>query len=187
MKDLMNILNSAPEQIGRNKFVPSPTEIRNKYQKEVNDLILNPRSKFRTNTVEEALPLDEQKIQALCKKQKQFKTANKIIKFAVGFVFVYFLVVGALAGITATAVLASLPLIPICLAIGAYVKIKTSLFTVQKHVHVSKNFEDFMVENFDSYYRFDVRLHGIYSRWKNEVKALSNKIQFARKEAALNL
>ncbi len=95
--------------------------------------------------------------------------------------------VGALAGITATAFLASLPLIPICLAIGAYVKNKTSLFTVQKHVYSSKNFKDFRKVNFDSFYMFDVRLHSLYSRWKNEVKALSNKIQTARNEAALNL
>ncbi len=90
MKDLMNILNNAPEQIREHKFVPSPTEIRNKFREEATDLILKPGVVMRETTVEEARPLDQQKIQAICKKQKQFKTANKITKFAIGFVFVYF-------------------------------------------------------------------------------------------------
>ncbi len=177
----MKILNTTTEQVASNKFVPSVTEIHDKYRKEVSDIIKDPLFLYQPN--EEVKPLDKQKLQELCRKQKQFKTADKIIHCMIGVVFASIIGTGILAGITATAFLASLPLIPICIVSSIFVTVGSTIATNEKHVHSSKNFNDFAKEYYmvDKKFKidkatFDFRLHRSYCKWKKEVKALDKKI-----------
>ncbi len=181
----MKILNTTTEQVASNKFVPSVTEIHDNYRKEVSDLIQKP---FISRPTEEVTPLNPEKLQELCKKQKQFKTADKITDFVIGVVFWSILVTGILAGITATAFLSSLLLLPVCVVSNVFCNTRSTTLTNEKHVHSSKNFEDFAKKYYlvdKNYVRerglFDFRLHTSYSRWKKEVKALDKKITAERR------